>query len=180
MAMMDTSAVSSRMAACAHAGELIRSTAGQRRAHLQLREVHQAVGLHREVGDVPPRLLQVAARVQHALVVRLACDDVTLVTIKLRDALDGHVVALRGSLRGAAVSGAGGAARSHTNRSEDDFLGVGADEVRHALARKLHRLLTLPAVQVRAAVRVAELLDEERQHGIKDTRVHRRRRLRRA
>ena len=109
MAMMDTSAVSSRMAACTRAVEHVRSATGQRRAHLQLREVHEAVGLHREVGDVPPRLLQVAARVQHALVVRLACDNVTLVTIKLRDALDGHVVALGGSLRGAIVSGAGAA-----------------------------------------------------------------------
>jgi hypothetical protein len=71
------------------------------------------------------------------------------------------------------------AARGRTNRSKDDFLSVGADEVRHTLACKLHRFLALPAIQVRAAVRVAELLHEERQHGVEDTRVDRCRSLRR-
>ena len=71
-------------------------------------------------------------------------------------------------------------AHASAHRSEDDLLGVGANKVGHTLPRQLHRLLALPAVQVRAAVRVAELLDEERQHGVEDARVYRSRRLQHA
>jgi hypothetical protein len=65
-----------------------------------------------------------------------------------------------------------------THRGEDDFLGVGADEVRDLLAGLLHRLLRCPAVRVCARVRVAVLLREEGQHVVQHTRVHGRRRLR--
>jgi hypothetical protein len=62
---------------------------------LQQLQVHQAVGLHWQVGDIPPLLLHVPAAVQHALVVRLRGDDVTLlVLVEVGHALDGHVVAL--------------------------------------------------------------------------------------
>jgi hypothetical protein len=51
------------------------------------------------VGDVESLLLQVAARVEHALVLGLRGDDVAAaaVAIEAHDALDGDVVALGGA-----------------------------------------------------------------------------------
>ena len=108
---------------------------------LELLEPHEAVGRDGQVGDVPAALLERAARVEHALVLRLRRDDVALaLLVKAGDALDREVVAL------------GRAAREH------DLFGVGADERRDLRARALDRVLALPAIHVRAAVRVAKLL----------------------
>ena len=122
----------------------------------QLVEIDEAVGLDREVRHVPSLLLEVAARVQHALVVRLRRDDVGLAPlVKVAHALDGHVVGL------------GGAA------GEDDLLGVGSDDGRDVRACLLDGVLGFPAVHVRAAVRVSVLLDEVGQHRVENAGIYR-------
>ena len=74
----------------------------------------------RQVGDLESLGLQLPARVQHALVLRLRGDHVSLLpAIEAGDALDGDVVAL---------GGAGG---------EHDLLGVGADQGRDLRKRAL-------------------------------------------
>ena len=50
---------------------------------------------------------------------------------------------------------------------------LGSTPQPHLRARRLHRVLRLPAVQVRARVRVAVLLSHEGQHGVDDARVQR-------
>ncbi|CAN6542026.1 unnamed protein product [Malus baccata var. baccata] len=76
----------------------------------ELVEVDKPVGLHRKVGHIVSLLLEMAAGIQNALVLRLGGDDVALlVLVEVHDALDRDVVAL---------GGAGG---------KDDFFGGGAD-----------------------------------------------------
>src|SRR5712671_3848206 len=76
--------------------------------------------------------------------------------VKVRRALDGEVVSL---------GCAGG---------PDHLLGIGIDERRHVLARLFDCLLGLPAVGVRTARGIAEMLREVRNHLLRDARVHRR------
>mmetsp|Transcript_11703 Transcript_11703/g.37170 ORF Transcript_11703/g.37170 Transcript_11703/m.37170 type:complete len:405 (-) Transcript_11703:257-1471(-) len=114
---------------------------------LELREVHQPIRLHREVGDVKARLLELAARVEDALVVSLRGDDMLLLlAVEVGHALDGHVVRLSRA------------------RGEDDLLRVGPDESRDLRAGHLCGVLALPAVEVGPRVRVTILIDKEGQH----------------
>jgi hypothetical protein len=88
------------------------------RAHrrLQHRQVEQAVGLHRQVGDLEALALQFAHGVQHGLVLGLHRDQVlALGLVELGHALDGQVVGL------------GGAA------GPDDLARVGPDQRGHML-----------------------------------------------
>lgn len=63
-------------------------------------EVDEALGVDRQVGDVEALLLQHAAGVEDALVLRLCRDDVLLgVLVEVGDALEGEVVGL-GRTRG--------------------------------------------------------------------------------
>ena len=62
-------------------------------------------------------------------------------------------------------------------RREEDLLSVGANEPGDLSAGHLDRLFTLPAVQMRAAVRVAVLVYEERQHRVQHAWVYGRGRL---
>ena len=127
----------------------------------ELVQVDQAVRLHRQVGDLEALELQVAAAVEHALVLGDAGDDVVLlVLVEAGDALDRQVVRF---------GGAGG---------EDDLLLVGADDVRDLGARRSRPppRPSQPYVVV-ARVRVAEPLGEIRQHRLDHARIARRRRL---
>ena len=95
---------------------------------LQVFEVDEAVGLHRQIGHAVAVLLQPLAGVEHGLVLgHLGDDVVAALAVHLGDALDGEVVAL---------GRAGG---------EDDLLGRRADELGDLLARLLHGLLRFPA-----------------------------------
>mmetsp|Transcript_6707 Transcript_6707/g.14649 ORF Transcript_6707/g.14649 Transcript_6707/m.14649 type:complete len:368 (-) Transcript_6707:290-1393(-) len=98
----------------------------------ELVHVDQAVLLDRKEGDVEALLLQVAARVEHALVLGLRGDDVVLSgVVEVGDALDGHVVRLGRA------------------RREDDLLALGAHERRNLVPGLLDRLVGLPSVRVR-------------------------------
>ena len=123
---------------------------------LQVFEIDEAVGLHRQVGDAVAVLLQALAGVQHGLVLGDLGDDVVAaLAVHLRNALDGQVVALRG---------AGG---------KDDLLGAGADQLGDLLARGLHGLLGLPAEGVVAAGGVAEHGGEVGHHRLQHPRIER-------
>ena len=63
---------------------------------LQVFEIDQAVGLHRQIGDAVAVLFQALAGVQHGLVLGDLGDDVVAaLAVHLRDALDGQVVRSR-------------------------------------------------------------------------------------
>eukprot|EP00166_Cyanidium_caldarium_P004146 ctg_428.g299 len=123
--------------------------------------VQAAVGVHRQVRDLEPLALQVAARIQHALVLGGGGDDVALGgLVKVRHAFDGHVVGL------------GRAA------GEDDLFGTGSvHQAGDMLARFVGGLLRCPAVLVGAGVRVAKTMQVKGEHSVQHPRVHRRRRL---
>mmetsp|Transcript_20823 Transcript_20823/g.28690 ORF Transcript_20823/g.28690 Transcript_20823/m.28690 type:complete len:420 (-) Transcript_20823:258-1517(-) len=126
----------------------------------QLLQPDQPVLLHGQVGDLEPLLLELAAAVQHALVLGLRGDHVPLALAEEpHRALDGEVVALGGA------------------RGEHDLLRVGAHQRRHLRPGGLHRRLRLPAVGVRLRVRVAVPLQHVGQHGVEHAGVHGRRGL---
>ena len=123
---------------------------------LQVFEIDQPVGLHRQIGHAIAVLLKPLAGVEHRLVLgHLGDDVVAALAIHLRDALDGQVVAL---------GGAGG---------KDDLLGGCADQLGNLLARRLDGLLRLPSKGVVAAGRVAELGGEVRHHRFQHPRIER-------
>src|SRR5476651_2236413 len=63
----------------------------------QLLEIDQAVLLHRQIGDREAFLLEMAAGIEHALVLGHGGDDVVLaVLVELRDAADGEIIRLGG------------------------------------------------------------------------------------
>ena len=63
---------------------------------LQIFEIDEAVGFHRQIGDAIAILLKPLARIEHSLVLgHLGDDVVAALAIHLRDALDGEVVRLR-------------------------------------------------------------------------------------
>ena len=126
----------------------------------QLVEIDEAVLLHRQIGDAVAVLLEPLARVDHGFVLGHRRDDViALLPVHLGDALDREVVGL------------GRAAREH------DLFRVGADEIRDLLARRVDGLLGGPAERMVPAGGVAEMLREERQHRVHDTRIDGRRRV---
>ena len=101
-------------------------------------KIDQTVRFHRKVRDFEPFRFQLPARVQDALVLRLAGDDVLLsVAVKPSNAFDRHVVGLRRAGR------------------EDDFLRVCADDRRNVGTGCLNALLRIPAVLVGATVGVS-------------------------
>mmetsp|Transcript_23010 Transcript_23010/g.51791 ORF Transcript_23010/g.51791 Transcript_23010/m.51791 type:complete len:306 (-) Transcript_23010:92-1009(-) len=112
-------------------------------------KVDQAVGLHREVCDLEPLVLQHTARIEHALVLRLRCDDVLLLgSVEASNPFDRHVVALRGAA------------------GEDDFLGLRSDQLGNMSSGLFHQLFYFPAIMVGATVRVAVLPGQQRHHSI--------------
>ena len=120
-------------------------------------EIDQAVLLHWQVGHLEALLLEMAAGVEHALVLGHGGDDVVLaVLVELGDAADREVVRLGGA------------------RGEDHFLLVGADQLGDLAARLLDALLGFPAVGMAARMRIAELVGEVRHHRFQHARVHRR------
>ena len=115
---------------------------------------------HRQIRDPVAVLLEALARVDHRLVLGDRRDDVIpLLPIHLGDAFNRQVVGL------------GRAAR------EDNFLRVRADEIRHLLARLVHRFFGFPAEGMVAARRVAEMSREIRDHDLHDARIDRRGRV---
>ena len=126
---------------------------------LQHLEVDQAVLLNVEIGRLEALALEFAHRVEHGLVLGLHRDDVlALALVEMRRALDGEVV------------------RFGRTRGPDDLLGVGIDQCGDLFARILDRLLGFPAVGVRAARRVAEVLGQPGDHLGRHARVDRSRR----
>mmetsp|Transcript_30455 Transcript_30455/g.71157 ORF Transcript_30455/g.71157 Transcript_30455/m.71157 type:complete len:467 (-) Transcript_30455:143-1543(-) len=122
---------------------------------LELLEVHDAVLLHRQIGNLEALLLQHTARVQDALVLRLRGDDVLLLAlVEASNTLDRHVVAL-----------------SRT-RSPYDLLGVCSDQRRNLCPCLLHRTLRLPAIVVAPRMRVPVLPRHQGQHCVQNARVH--------
>mmetsp|Transcript_20258 Transcript_20258/g.71617 ORF Transcript_20258/g.71617 Transcript_20258/m.71617 type:complete len:489 (+) Transcript_20258:292-1758(+) len=126
----------------------------------QLLQIDEAVVLHAQVRDAEAVLLERAARVEDAFVLRLCGDDVVLaLLVELRHALHRDVVRLR------------------RTRREHDLARVGANQGRNLRARVLDGLLGLPAVPVRARVRVAVPLRQVRHHRVQHAGVERRRGL---
>ena len=124
---------------------------------LQHLEVDQAVFLDVEISGFEALAFEFAHGVEHRLVLGLQRDQVlALALIEVGCALDGEVV------------------RFGCTRRPDDFLGISVDQCRDLLARVLDRLLGIPAVGMRAAGRVAEMLGQPRNHFCSHTRVHRR------
>ncbi|WVZ12382.1 hypothetical protein V8G54_016912 [Vigna mungo] len=122
----------------------------------KLLQINQPVRFNRKIGDLETFLLEVAAGIEHALVLRLRGYHVPLlVLIEMHDALDGDVVGLGRT---------GG---------EDYLLGGRAYEGRYLSARVFHGVVGFPAVEVGARVRVSETREIERQHRVNYTRVHR-------
>ena len=106
---------------------------------LELGEIDQSVRLGVQVGDLEALALELAAGVEHGLVLGFAGDDVaaTLV-VEVGRALDRQVVGLRR---------AGG---------PDDLLGIGIDQLGHGPARVVDGLLRLPAEGMGTRRRVTE------------------------
>src|SRR5574341_2028087 len=126
---------------------------------LDLVEADDAVVFHAQIGDLETLSFELAAGVEHGLVLGLLRDDVlALGLVELRRALDREVVAL----------GRAG--------SPDDFLRIRMNERSDVAARLLDRLLRLPAERVRAARGVAEEFREVRNHLRRDAGIDRGRR----
>ena len=122
-------------------------------------EVEQAVVAHVEIRHLETFALKVAARIEHRLVLSLDGDQVfALARIEARRTLQRQVVRF---------GGAGG---------PDDFLGIGADQLGDFGTRFLDRRLGFPAESVRARRRIAEFLEEIRNHFFCHARISRRRR----
>ncbi len=120
-------------------------------------EIDQTVLLHRQVRHLEALLLEMAAGVEHALMLGHRGDDVVpAVLVELGDATDGEVVRLGGA------------------RGEDHFLLVGTDQLGDLAARLLDALLGFPAVGMAARMRIAELVGEVRHHRFQHARVERR------
>ena len=129
---------------------------------LEILDPDQPTRLHRQVRHLEPLILQIPARVQHALVLRLRRDDVLLLpraAEKPRNTLDAHIITLRGAAR------------------EDNLLWIRANQARNMRTGRLGSLLRLPAVRVRPRMRVSIQPRQERQHGIQHPGIRRRRRL---
>ncbi|MNM95059.1 hypothetical protein D3C81_1074840 [compost metagenome] len=93
-----------------------------------------------EVGDLEAFALELAGGVQHRLVLDLRGDQVlALAAVEVRSPLDRQVVGLGGT---------GG---------PDNLARVGIDQLGHLAAGVFHRLLGLPAEQVRTRGRIAEV-----------------------
>jgi len=123
-------------------------------------EVDQAALLNRQVGDAEALLLEMAAGVQDALVLRDGSDDVVAaVLVEFRHALDGEIVRLGGA------------------RGEHHLLLVCTNQLAELGARLLDRLLCLPPIRMAARMRIAELVGEVRHHRLQDARIERRGRL---
>ena len=82
-------------------------------------------------------------------------DVITLLVIHLHDAFDGQII------------GFGGPA------GKDNLFGIGVNEARDLFACIFDGFLSFPSERMISAGLFAELLDEIRQHGFKDPRVHR-------
>lgn len=118
---------------------------------LQVFHADEAIGLDWQVGDIETFILQVAARVEHALMLGLAGNDVVLLAVALeeaRHALNGHVVALRRTAR------------------ENNLLWVGTNKISDVSAGLLDSLVGFPAVGVGARVWVAIEAGEEGHHSV--------------
>lgn len=102
--------------------------------------------------------LQLAAGIQHRLVLDLRGDDVlALGRVEVRDTLDGEVVGLGGTGR------------------PDDLAGVGIDQLGDLATGVLSRFLGFPAEEMRTRGRVAEVAVNQQAvgHFLSDTRIHR-------
>ncbi len=123
---------------------------------LQLLQIHQTVGLHREIGDAHAVLFKPLAGVEDGLVLGGRGNDVVaLFGIHFGHALQRQIVRF------------GGAAGEH------DLFASGADQTRDLLARLLDRFLGFPTKAVIAAGGIAERLKEIRLHGVEYARIHR-------
>lgn len=120
----------------------------------------QSTLLHGQVCDLEAVQLQVAARVQDALVLDLRGDDVIPAgAVEGSESLQNRIVRL---------CGAGG---------KDDFSGVCSDQVGHLLSGNLHALGCLPAVLMGLGVRVPIQLAQVGVHRIQHPVIQRSRRL---
>ncbi len=112
----------------------------------------EAVGTKPTDAD-PPRLFEASDRFQNRFVLDRRGDDVTWAVAAAGQPGDGQVVGLGG------------------RRGEDDRAAATADRFGNRLPRLLDGLAGSAAENVRAG-RVAELLPQERQHGVEDGLVH--------
>ena len=130
------------------------------RSSSRLIQIHESVGLDREIGDLAAFFFQVLAGIEHSLVFGCGGDDVVaLFGVHLRDALDRQVVRFRRTAR------------------EDDFLRVRANQIRDLLTRDLDGFFGLPSERMVAARRVPELLGEVRHHRLEHPWIDGRRRV---
>ena len=124
----------------------------------QLVEADQPVLLDRQIGDAIALFFEPLAGINHRLVFGDTGDDViALLAIHLGDALDGQIVGL------------GRAAR------EDDFLGVGANQIADLFTGVLDRFFRFPSKRMITAGGVAKVIGEVRQHRLDHARIDRRR-----
>ena len=122
---------------------------------LQVFDVDQTVGLHRQIRHAVAVLFKPLAGIEHRFVLGHLGDDViAALLVHLGDALDGEVVAL-GRARG-----------------EDDLLCRRADQFGDLLAGVFNGLFGFPAKGVIAAGGIAELSRKKRDHRFEHTRIH--------
>ncbi|MCY1415436.1 hypothetical protein D9M71_309180 [compost metagenome] len=125
---------------------------------LDLGRSDQAVFGRVQIGHFEAFALELAAGVQHRLVLDLRGDDVlALAGVEVRGTLDRQVVGL---------GGAGG---------PDDLARIGIDQFGDLAAGVFHRFLGLPAEHVGTRGRVAEIAVHQQavSHFLSDTRIHR-------
>ncbi|MNO99907.1 hypothetical protein D3C76_916900 [compost metagenome] len=125
---------------------------------LDLGRSDQAIFGRVQIGHFEAFALELAAGVQHRLVLDLRGDDVlALAGVEVRDTLDRQVVGL---------GGAGG---------PDDLARIGIDQFGDLAAGVFHRFLGLPAEHVGTRGRVAEIAVHQQavSHFLSDTRIHR-------
>ena len=130
---------------------------------LERLQVGAAVRSNRQDRDLEAFVLKGSRGFEHAFVLgregKDTGDAVAEALAEARRAHDGEIVGLRG---------AGG---------EDEFAGLGANQVCDLRARSFDRRLRLLAEAVLDRMRIAENLLQERQHGVERARIERRRRL---
>ena len=112
-------------------------------------QIDQAVSLHVQVSHFKTLALQLAAGVEHGLVLGFDRDDVfALGLVEMRGTLERQVVGFGGT------------------RSPDDFTRVGTDQCGHLFAGFFYRGFRLPAPCMAARRGVAEVLAQPGNHGI--------------
>src|SRR5712691_6728726 len=117
--------------------------------------IYESKTVYRDIGHFKALFLQRLAAVQHRLVLSGSRNNMAaFVTVGPGNAFECQVVRLR------------------RTTGKNDLFWLGPDQGRNLLAGSMHRLFGFPAIPVRPARRIAELLGEIRHHGIENTGIN--------